>query len=43
MIVPFMTWKKDIIPMNDYRITLTQRAIEDIKDIGDYIAFVLSH
>lgn len=41
MIVPLMIWKKDIMPMNDYRITLTQRAVEDIKDIGDYIAFIL--
>lgn len=28
--------------MNDYRITLTERAKEDLIDIGDYIAFTLS-
>ena len=27
--------------MNDYRVTLTQRARDDIMDIGDYIAFTL--
>lgn len=27
--------------MNDYRITLTQRAKDDITDIGDYISFTL--
>lgn len=29
------------MPMNNYRITLTRRAVEDIKDIGDYISFML--
>lgn len=28
--------------MNDYRITLTQRAKDDIIDIGDYITYTLS-
>ncbi len=28
--------------MNDYRITLTNRAKSDIIDIGDYIAYTLS-
>lgn len=28
--------------MNDYRITLTRRAKDDIIDIGDYITFTLS-
>lgn len=28
--------------MNDYRITLTNRAKNDIIDIGDYIAYTLS-
>lgn len=27
--------------MNDYRITLTQRAKDDIIDIGDYITYTL--
>ncbi len=27
--------------MNDYRITLTKRAGDDIIDIGDYITYVL--
>ena len=28
--------------MNNYRITLTQRAKDDIIDIGDYISYTLS-
>lgn len=28
--------------MNDYQITLTKRAKDDIIDIGDYIAYTLS-
>lgn len=28
--------------MNEYRITLTKRAADDITAIGDYIAFTLS-
>lgn len=28
--------------MNEYRITLTKRAADDITNIGDYIAFTLS-
>lgn len=27
--------------MNDYRIALTQRAKDDISDIGDYISYTL--
>lgn len=36
-----MNWKRGIVPMDDYRITLTKRAREDIIDIGDYITFTL--
>lgn len=28
-------------PMNDYQITLTKRAKDDIVDIGDYITYTL--
>lgn len=28
--------------MNEYRITFTRRAADDMTDIGDYIAFTLS-
>ena len=28
-------------PMNDYQITLTKRAKDDIIDIGDYITYTL--
>lgn len=34
-------WKKGIMPMNSYRIVLTQRAKDDIIDIGDYITYSL--
>lgn len=30
-----------MVLMDDYRITLTERAKDDIIDIGDYIAFTL--
>ena len=36
-----MNYKKGIAPMNDYRITLTKRAKDDIIDIGDYISHTL--
>ena len=29
------------MPMNDYHVIFTQRAKDDITDIGDYIAFIL--
>lgn len=31
-----------MVPMNNYRITLTKRAKDDIIDIGDYITYTLS-
>lgn len=30
-----------MMPMNDFRITLTQRAKDNIINIGDYITFTL--
>lgn len=30
-----------MVPMNNYRITLTKRAKDDIIDIGDYITYTL--
>ena len=38
---PFENWKDGITPMNDYRVTLTQRAKDDIISIGDYITYNL--
>ncbi len=34
-------WKNGIAPMNNYRITLTKRAKDDIIKIGDYITYTL--
>lgn len=36
-----MNWKKGMVAMNEYRITLTPRAKDDLIDIGDYITFIL--
>ena len=36
-----MSWKKGTILMNDYRITLSQRARDDIAKIADYISLTL--
>ena len=30
-----------MVPMNEYRITITHRAKDDIIDIGDYITYTL--
>lgn len=34
-------WKKGITPMNNYRVTLTRQAKDNIIDIGDYISYTL--
>lgn len=37
-----MNWNKGIVPMDEHQLILTERAQNDIIDIGDYISFTLS-